>query len=94
MDWAARVLGICSMDSRDIMEECTRIFEERHRGLPDRDLASTVEQEVQLDLVQMQLEPVIMDSYRRFVLIVETRNDQTLEASGVSEALFFPHSVR
>lgn len=91
MDWAAWAIGISTMDSREIMEECIRIFEAKHPKLPDRDLASAVEQEALLDLVQMQLEPVIMDGYRRFVMVVETRNDQSPESNGVSEALSIPH---
>lgn len=85
MDWATWALGICALDGRGIMKDCLRLFEERHRGLPDKDIAPVVEQEVSSDLVQMHLEPVIMDNYRRFVMVVETRNDQSLEVNGVSE---------
>lgn len=84
MDWAAWTLGICALDGPGIMKECMRIFEEKHSRLLDREIASTVEQEVISDMVQMQLEPVIMDNYRRFVMVVETRNDPSLESNGVS----------
>lgn len=75
------------MDVPALMQECLRIFDARHPKLADKDVATVVEQELLADMVQMQLEPVIMDNHRRFVMAAETRNDQTLESHGVSLAV-------
>ena len=39
--------------------------------------------DVLVDMVQMQIQPAIMDNYRRFVMVVETHNDE-IESDGVS----------
>lgn len=92
LDWVSWALGISSMDSAGILQECLRIFDKKHPNISDRDIRTVIEQEVLSDIVQMQLEPAIMDNYRRFVMIVETRNDQSLETSGVRVILLLAWS--
>jgi hypothetical protein len=55
-------------------------------GISDKDLSPAIEQEVLSDMLQMQLQPAVMDNYRRFVMVIETRNDQALQSHGVSLA--------
>ena len=57
------------------------MFEAEHLNVSDRDIMSVTEKEVLADLGRMQLQPTIMDNYRRFVAITGSQSE---DADGVS----------
>ncbi|EKM60867.1 uncharacterized protein PHACADRAFT_204012 [Phanerochaete carnosa HHB-10118-sp] len=75
LQWAEWMLNLCDLDATGIMEESLRLFNEKHPKLLDKDLVSVIDQELIQDILWMQLEPVMMDNYRRFVMFTETRNE-------------------
>lgn len=83
LDWAEWVMKLQFSEAKDMLAECVRMFQEAFPKVPDRDLMSVVEKEVLADMASLQLQPDIMDNYRRFVAITETRNGINLESEGV-----------
>ena len=57
------------MKARQILEECLRIAAEQFANVSDADLPMAIEKEIARDTLRMQLQPVIMDQYRRFVVV-------------------------
>lgn len=94
MEWAAWCFHVCTWDKVGIMEGCLKMFEGKHPKLADKDVASVTDQELLSDMVQMQQQPAIMDNHRRFVMIIETRNEQAAESRGVSSGSTVVISVR
>ena len=92
MEFAAWLYRIPSMSRKDILEECLKLLDEHWtkvtQNTKGKQLMQVVEDAIIQDLCQIQLLPVIMDNYRRFVLITEDRNDNNLERDGVSDSSF------
>ena len=85
-EWQQWVLSLPCSSQREIMEKCTQLLETRFSKVSDKNLPHEILAEVLYDLRQMQLQPTIMDNYRRFVVMTEGRND-LLEADGVSRGI-------
>ena len=79
--WAEWVLNLPFASDKGILAECVRMFEAAHPNVSDRDIMSVTEKEVLADLGRMQLQPTIMDNYRRFVAITGSQSE---DADGVS----------
>ncbi|GJE87775.1 Chromatin organization modifier domain-containing protein [Phanerochaete sordida] len=88
IQWTEWCIGLCELDAAGIVEECMRYLEGKHAELPQKDLLPVADRLLIEDLLQMQLEPAMMDEYRRYVMVTETRNGQPKE-QGVE---FFPIS--
>ncbi|KAM5538264.1 hypothetical protein V8D89_008151 [Ganoderma adspersum] len=67
--WTRWMLRLPSMNARQILEECLRIAAEQFANTSDADLPMAVEKEIARDILRMQMQPVIMDKYRRFVVV-------------------------
>lgn len=83
-EWSEWLINLQLSEPTDILVQCTEMLQKAFPKLSDKELTSTVEKEVLADMGQMQLQPDLMDNYRRFVIITETRNDQSMESDGVS----------
>lgn len=88
MDWTCWCTGLLSMGPKELMQECRTMLLAKHGKKSDSQLAKVVEQDILTDMVQMQRQPSLIDQYRRFVLITETRNDaaQEVDGTGVGRA--------
>ncbi|KAJ3541216.1 hypothetical protein NM688_g6118 [Phlebia brevispora] len=75
MEWVAWVAGTSPWNAKTILVQCMKQLDERFSKTPIRDLSYAVEKETMSDFRQLQCQPAIMDNYRRFVLITESRND-------------------
>lgn len=91
--WVEWTLGLCDLDTTGIMEECLRFFNEKHAALHAKDPTLVVEQGLIQDVLQMQLEPAIMDNYRRFVILMESSRNGIPTEHGVRLSLMYLHFV-
>ncbi|TBU35002.1 hypothetical protein BD311DRAFT_649012 [Dichomitus squalens] len=67
--WTRWMIRLPSMNARQILEECLRIAAEQFANTSDAELPVAVEKEIARDLLRMQMQPVMMDNYRRFVVL-------------------------
>ena len=67
--WTRWMLRLGSMNARDILEECLRVAAEQFSNTCEADLPLVIEKDIARDLRRMQIQPVIMDDYRRFVVL-------------------------
>ncbi|KAI8995359.1 hypothetical protein BD414DRAFT_435102 [Trametes punicea] len=72
--WTRWMIRVAGLDARGILEECLRLAAEQFANTSDADLPMAIEREIERDLLRMQVQPAIMDSYRRFVLF-RTKQD-------------------
>lgn len=73
-DWLELQLSALQKTSGQFLEDCMRVLAGRIQdGLENVDAA--IEAEIAADLTSMQMQPVIMDNYRRFVVIRATSED-------------------
>ena len=87
--WTRWMLRLPSMNARQILEECLKIAAEQFASTSDADLPMAVEKEIARDMLRMQMQPVIMDKYRRFVVVKsrsQTKSDFREDKYGVSVA--------
>ncbi|THH02520.1 hypothetical protein EW026_g379 [Hermanssonia centrifuga] len=83
MDWVCWLISLVSLDTVGILAECLKLFNKRFGQTDHKDLTPAVEKEILHDMCQLQIQPVLMDNYRRFVTITETRNEQLVDKDGV-----------
>ena len=76
--WTRWMLRLPSMNARQILEECLRIAAEQFANTSAADLPVAIEKEIARDLLRMQLQPVMMDNYRRYV-VLKGRSDTYLQ---------------
>ena len=67
--WTRWMLRLPSMNARQILEECIRVAAEQFANTSDADLPMAIEKEIARDIHRLQMQPVIMDKYRRFVVV-------------------------
>ncbi|PIL29610.1 hypothetical protein GSI_08247 [Ganoderma sinense ZZ0214-1] len=75
--WTRWMLCLPSMNARQILEECLRIAAEQFANTSAADLPMAIEKEIARDMLRMQMQPVIMDKYRRFVVVKGKGQTQT-----------------
>jgi len=78
--------------SHEILRLCLETFEKTYATMPESDLEIAIENEIVSDLKRMQEQPVVLENYRRFVVLDEAQaNGGTLYKDGfefVSAASF------
>ncbi|OBZ79786.1 hypothetical protein A0H81_00527 [Grifola frondosa] len=67
--WIGEALKMSCLDARGILDECIKIAVQQYRDISEADLPLAIEQQIARDIGSMQLQPAIMDKYRRFVVI-------------------------
>ncbi|KAH9947673.1 hypothetical protein B0H21DRAFT_316591 [Amylocystis lapponica] len=75
--WIGQQFKMLRMNARDILEECIALSRDQYANVQESELPLAIEREISRDLWNMQLQPVIMDEYRRFV-VVNGRSDRFL----------------
>lgn len=75
--WTRWQLRLPSMNARQVLEECLRVAAEQFANVSDADLSMAIEKEIVRDMLRMQLQPVIMDKYRRFVVVKGKSQSET-----------------
>ena len=93
MDWVGWMMGFTALGRRELITECIRLLDEQFGALPDNKLGQAVEGHVVHDLWQLQLQPSVMDNYRRFVVIREMRNINEEEREGVRHVQHFTRII-
>ncbi|KAI0936045.1 hypothetical protein AcV5_004288 [Taiwanofungus camphoratus] len=78
IEWVGWQLRLLRSDARGLLEECMRLATEQYPNTPEAELPIAIQQEITRDLLSMQMQPAIMDKYRRFV-VVKTSNDHCFE---------------
>lgn len=90
--WTRWMIRVAGLDARGILEECLKLAAEQFAHTSEADLPAAIEQEIVRDLLRMQTQPVIMDNYRRFV-VIRTKQDvyfADASKSGVRVQTRFP----
>ncbi|KAI0359145.1 hypothetical protein OH77DRAFT_1502266 [Trametes cingulata] len=78
--WTRWMFRLAGMNARDILEECLRLAAEQFANTAEADLPIAIQSEIVRDLRRMQMQPAIIDSYRRFV-VFSTKQDAFLADS-------------
>jgi hypothetical protein len=68
-DWVRHYFTSIPMQSRAILEDCIKVFNEQYTNVQKSEWSSVIELEISNDLSSMQMQPAIMENYRRFVVI-------------------------
>ncbi|KAI0768532.1 hypothetical protein BD413DRAFT_127687 [Trametes elegans] len=66
--WTGWMIRVAGLNARGILEECLKLAAEQFANTSDADLPAAIEGEITRDLIRMQVQPAIMDNYRRFVV--------------------------
>ncbi|KAI9066660.1 hypothetical protein FKP32DRAFT_1565322, partial [Trametes sanguinea] len=72
--WTRWMIRIARLDARGILEECLRVAGEQFANTADADLPMAIEREIARDMMRLQVQPAIIDNYRRFV-VFKTKQD-------------------
>ncbi|KAF5364934.1 hypothetical protein D9758_008088 [Tetrapyrgos nigripes] len=82
-DWVLEQADSVLRDPRDTLEYCLQDFERRYDHIPESEWIAAVELELTGDLRKMHVQPIIMDNYRRMVVLTsagqENHNSGGLE---------------
>ena len=83
--WTRWMLRLPSMNAREILAESLRVAAEQFANTSEADLPQAIEKEIARDLRRMQIQPTVVDNYRRFVVIT-SRSDKYFaeDSAGVS----------
>jgi hypothetical protein len=82
--WISSQLRLFSLDVSGLLEECLSTFAAHYSNMSVAQLPGAVEAEISDDLLRMQTQPSIMESYRRFVIVKGTSSRQSdLNKDGV-----------
>lgn len=69
MEWITTQCRQIPMDGRQLLEFCLQSLQERHPNESDDALIAGVGREAMEEMRQMQFQPALMESYRRYVVI-------------------------
>jgi hypothetical protein len=67
--WLTRQWKMLSMQPRQILEECMTAWRDSHSAHQRPEWPSVIHKNITDELARMQMQPQIMESYRRFVVI-------------------------
>ncbi|KZT06371.1 uncharacterized protein LAESUDRAFT_726201, partial [Laetiporus sulphureus 93-53] len=74
-EWLSWQMSLLSMKARDLLEECIRVASTQYTNVLEHELQEAIQKEIARDMWSMQLQPLIMDKYRRLV-VVKSRTDR------------------
>jgi len=75
-------------DARETLEFCIKDFEGRYGHLKEEEWIKAVEDQMVNDMRDMQIQPVIMDNYRRMV-VLQGPSAEEKSCDGVSKVVYF-----
>jgi hypothetical protein len=73
--WVSKQIRTMSLDARGLLEECWKQFNGNYPNVPESAWPSKMDAEISEDLSFMQMQPAIMQEYRRYVVIKGPGND-------------------
>jgi hypothetical protein len=73
--WVSKQILMMSLDTRGLLEECWKQFNTKYANVPESTWSSVMDAEISEDLSYMQMQPAIMQEYRRYVVIKGPGND-------------------
>jgi hypothetical protein len=87
-EWALTQLKMLQLTRRGLLEECMREFKEAYSHVEESGWMPAAEAEISRDLLSIQLQPAVMDAYRRYVVIKGAKDDRIpWDKDGVSVML-------
>ena len=72
--WLEGTLRFASMNARRILEECINIAAKQFGSTSEGDLPMAIGKAIASCMLRMQLQPAIMDNYRRFVVLTGAKD--------------------
>ncbi len=76
------------LEPRGILERCLRGFSQQFSEYPEEKWTPRVLDELSLVLTSLQMQPSIMDQYRRYVVITGKQDKVGYDRSGVGVCIF------
>jgi hypothetical protein len=87
--WVTKHTGLMPTQTRAILETCINAWVDLYSNLREPEWSSAIEAEISETLMCMQMQPSIMDEFRRFVVIKAPKDKHiNLERDGV-RLMFF-----
>ena len=77
------------LDPRGILERCLRGFSQQFSEFPEEKWTPRVLDELSSVLTSLQMQPSIMDQYRRYVVITGKQDKVGYDRSGVSVSITY-----
>jgi hypothetical protein len=84
VEWICRHQGTTVLDSRSILEDCLRGFSKEYSDYPEEKWTFRVLETLLSTLSSLQVQPCIMDQYRRFSVITGKQDKIAADWGGVS----------
>jgi hypothetical protein len=84
LEWILRHQEASMLEPRGILEDCLRSFSKGYSDYPEEKWTFRVLEELNSILSSLQMQPCIMDEYRRFAVIVGKQDKVAADWSGVS----------
>lgn len=91
LEWIRRHQEMSMLEPRGILEDCLRSFNKHFSELPEEKWTFNVLTELLSMLFSLQMQPCMMDQYRRFVVITGKQDKIAPDRGGVSIFLNAPH---
>lgn len=73
--WIGWQLQLLDMDARTLLDECIRTAKEQYNDVK-AELADAIQKEIARDLWALQMQPAVMDEYRRLVVVKSKSSDR------------------
>ena len=90
LEWIRRHQETSMLEPRGILEDCLRSFNKHFSELPEEKWSFNVLTELLSILFSLQMQPCMMDQYRRFVVITGKQDKIAPDRGGVSIFSNFP----
>lgn len=88
LDWIRWQQEMSMLDPRGILEWCLRRFSQQFSEFPEEKWTPRVLDELSSVLTSLQMQPSIMDQYRRYVVIMGKQDKVGYDRNGVSVFIF------
>jgi hypothetical protein len=82
--WFGRQITFMGLRSRGLVEESMKDISELCSNVQESGWSAAIEKEISSDMLNMQCQPLIMDNFRRFVVIKGASDGHVSGESGVS----------
>jgi hypothetical protein len=91
LEWIRRHQETTMLEPRGILEDCLRSFNKHFSELPEEKWSFNVLTELLSILFSLQMQPCMVDQYRRFVVITGKQDKIAPDRGGVSIFSNSPH---
>jgi hypothetical protein len=88
LEWIRRHQGTTVLESRSILEDCLRGFSKEYSDYPEEKWTFRVLETLHSTVSSLQVQPCIMDQYRRFAVITGKQDKIAADWGGVSHSFF------